>query len=559
MNSKYFFFKLFILLVISLLPINTFAQFTINGKRPAYDKTTNTYLVSIPQNVFLHDYEASISLDPDSLWTNLKIDNESITDTYTFIHISANKQYTLSASKGEEKINAYISFTYLPILDVQGVFGYDYNRGSMYLLTPEANISTSINIKAKWRGGSTNSEGKHKRNYKIKTIDVQGKSKDYSFLGLRKDNNWILDAGQVDLFRLRNRIATELWNDFATKPYYSDKEPKALSGVNGKVTEVILNNEYRGIYSLTESMDRKELRLKKYDENNQEFHGQLWKTSGYGYATFWEKPGIYNNNDETWNVFETKYPDIENVCPTDYSTLWNAINFVATSDDDTFRTEVAEYFDMPVLIDYYIFLNVVNGIDNIGKNMYWAVYDKTESKKLTPAIWDLDATVGQYYTDEPLHPESVYPTHQLGLSGLNIFYRLLQLNVDNFKDRVYKRYFTLRQNELKQENLIDRYQNYYQYLFSCGATTREENKWSYDSDIAGNKLDFKAENEYINNWIVQRLEYLDKEISQLTSDIKDVSSNIPKQKHTMYNILGQKVQTNYNGLYILNGKKYISK
>lgn len=53
--------------------------------------------------------------------------------------------------------------------------------------------------------------------------------------------------------------------------------------------------------------------------------------------------------------------------------------------------------------------------------MYWAVYDKTESKKLTPAIWDLDATVGQYYTDEPLHPESVYPTHQLGLSGLNIF------------------------------------------------------------------------------------------------------------------------------------------
>lgn len=52
MNSKYFFFKLFILLVISLLPINTFAQFTINGKRPAYDKTTNTYLVSIPQNVF---------------------------------------------------------------------------------------------------------------------------------------------------------------------------------------------------------------------------------------------------------------------------------------------------------------------------------------------------------------------------------------------------------------------------------------------------------------------------------------------------------------------------
>lgn len=161
----------------------------------------------------------------------------------------------------------------------------------MYLLTPEANISTSINIKAKWRGGSTNSEGKHKRNYKIKTIDVQGKSKDYSFLGLRKDNNWILDAGQVDLFRLRNRIATELWNDFATKPYYSDKEPKALSGVNGKVTEVILNNEYRGIYSLTESMDRKELRLKNTMKTIKNFMDSFGKQVAMGMLHFGKSLG----------------------------------------------------------------------------------------------------------------------------------------------------------------------------------------------------------------------------------------------------------------------------
>ncbi|WP_249113423.1 MULTISPECIES: hypothetical protein [Prevotella] len=41
-----------------------------------------------------------------------------------------------------------------------------------------------------------------------------------SCLGMRKDKDWILDAGQADVFRLRNRIATELWNDFARKKVY---------------------------------------------------------------------------------------------------------------------------------------------------------------------------------------------------------------------------------------------------------------------------------------------------------------------------------------------------
>lgn len=68
--------------------------------------------------------------------------------------------------------------------------------------------------KVKWRGASSNAADKHKRNYKIKLNAEQ------SFLGMRKDKDWILDAGQADVFRLRNRIATELWNDFARKKVY---------------------------------------------------------------------------------------------------------------------------------------------------------------------------------------------------------------------------------------------------------------------------------------------------------------------------------------------------
>lgn len=52
-----------------------------------------------------------------------------------------------------------------------------------------------------------------------------------------------MDAGQADVFRLRNRVATELWNDFARKPYYYANEPNVHTGVRGKVVEVHLNGE----------------------------------------------------------------------------------------------------------------------------------------------------------------------------------------------------------------------------------------------------------------------------------------------------------------------------
>ena len=552
--------SIFTLIIVWMLAvISIHAQFTVNGKVPVYDKNTQTYLISIPKEAFNKDYEANIILQNGSEWKDLTIDGQSGSNSsYTFHIVSANKQYCLTAYENDEEIKRYITFTYLPILNIKGTFGYEYTNGNMFLSQPDTNSSEQILIKAKWRGGSTNTAGKHKRNYKIKTINEKGKSKDYSLLGMRKDNNWILDAGQVDLFRMRNRIATELWNDFSTKPYYANEVVDVQTGVNGKVVEVVLNNEYYGIYSLTETMDRKELKLKKYDENDHSIHGQLWKASGYGYSTFWEEPDTYDNYQETWNVFETKYPDLEDVCPTDYSLLRDAIYFTATSDDATFSEKASEYFDIPVLIDYYIFLQVTNGIDNIGKNMYWAVYDKTKDRKLTPAIWDLDATTGQYYTDSPLHPEIVNPDNKLSITALNIYNRLINLNVDGIVDKIQTRYNSLRKTYRETGSLIKRYYKYYELIANCGATIREANRWSYDTDIAGNKLDFYEEFLYIKEWIKKRIAYLDNEIN-INTAIKNTAVENRNHVQAKYNLLGQKIKYYNNGIYIQDGKKYITK
>ena len=538
--------------------MTSYAQFKINGKSVVYDKLSNSYMTSIPEEMFGKDYAAIITLDTDSAWNNLSIDNTKIENSFVFKEIEGNKEYTLKAKKGQQDINTKITFTFLPIINLKGTFDYNYSNGKLSLLTPEETEPITTLLKAKWRGGSTNTVDKHKRNYKIKTLNEKGKKQEISLLGMREDNNWILDAGQVDLFRLRNRIATEIWNEFASKPYYASKEPKAKSGVAGKVVEVILNNEYRGIYSLTEAMDRKELKLKKYDDINQEFHGQLWKVSSWDKAQFQDIAEDYDNTKETWHAFETKYPDFEDVNPTDYSPLYNAINFVVNSNDETFKKEIAEYFDIPVLIDYQIFLEVLKPIDNCGKNMYWGVYDVARDKKLTLAIWDLDASVGQdWHCSAPLHPDYVSPDTELGIKeAFNLYTRLSTLNVDNYNQKVSDRYHELRKTYFSEENLISKYQGYYNMLVKSGAANREETKWSEDSDIGGYPLNFKEEIEYIKNWITKRLNYLDTTQFPLSTHISEIHQEENTIQKPIYNILGQKVGVSYQGLKIKNGKKF---
>ena len=549
---------LFILILYLAISIPSYAQFTINGKNIIYDKQNDTYMACIPEDAFGKDYEAIILLDIASDWSDLSIDGTQIAYSYTFKQVEGNKLYSIHARKGNKEINTKITFTFLPLLVLQGSFGYDYAQGSMSLYSPDATEPTISLIKAKWRGGTTNTADKHKRNYKIKPLNFKGKGQDISLLGMREDNNWILDAGQIDLFRLRNRIATEIWNNFATKPYYASKEPKTKSGVAGKVVEVILNNEYRGIYSLTEAMDRKELKLKKYDDKNQEFHGHLWKVSSWDKAQFWEIDKDYDNTQETWYAFETKYPDIEDVNPTDYSPLYEAIDFVVNSNDETFKKEVGDYFDIPVLIDYQLFQETLKPMDNNGKNMYWGIYDVAKSKKLTLAIWDLDASVGQdWHCSTPLHPDYVLPNTDLGVKdSFNLYHRLSSLNVDNYNEKVTSRYQELRKTYFSEDNLISRYQGYYDMLVKSGAASREECKWSKDSDIGGYPLNFKSEIEYIKNWIINRLNYLDSNQFPVSTNISEIHQKENSVQKHIYNMLGQKVSKSYKGLKIINGKKY---
>lgn len=542
-----------------LFSLSTPAQLLINGHCVAFDEQSHVWLATVPETIFEKDSTLAISLSGD--WKNLIIDGTPVNDTYCFKNITANSMYpAIVRNPKGQTVAGVIMFTCLPVVQLSGDFSDEYKEGLFTIDDPDIDSTFTSAIQAKWRGGTTNGPDKHKHNYKIEL------PADHSFFGFRRDNHWILDAGQADPFRLRNRIATDLWNDFATKPYYAKREPKVLTGARGRVVEVFLNNQYWGIYNMSECMDRKQLKVIKANPTTHEVHGAVWKAKGYGMTMMnWKSTPVPDPYSEWWDTFKVVYPDLEDNDTTDWHTLSEAIRFVSHSHSADFIKRVGEYFDLPPIIDYFLFMNLLLAADNTSKNMIWAVYDKQIDRRLTPAVWDLDATVGQPWLKD-INFSLTSPYYKLMFSN-RLFQRLYALNVDSIMQKTVERYQQLRKTHFTAFHLTSRYQKFYDLLIKSGAAQRETDRWNGDSDLNGYKIDFNADIEAITTWIKRRLGYLDKQITESGIIRTDIDPTFPDQtvvsdSQTVYHITGQKIKTGTQtilkpGLYIRGGKKFI--
>lgn len=439
---------------------------------------------------------------------------------------------------GEEIVaSAPLNMTFLPVVEVSAKkCNTDfYVMGRLRVTDPnEDGYDAVMNAGFRYRGASSTMYPK--KSFAVKLYDAEGNSLDHEFFGLRNDNNWILDAMYNDDVCMRNRVSTDLWNDFATLPYHRRNgwEKKAKTGTRGRFVEVFLNGRYHGLYCMTEKMDRKQLRLKKSvdakpatettEAVGDTIHGSLYKSSQWSYEVFMghdlgstsypgRSPRGYNNNlkQETWASYEIKYPDWEKQ-KIDWGPLWNAVNFVATTDDYVFDEEVKNYFDYPVVRDYFLFIELMLATDNHGKNMFFFNYDQKAQKcakmiGITP--WDLDGTWGirwdgsKSYTKAAQNFTQFITQYEHGTHTL--FYRLFHSSKWNWFNDLKTRYAELRTKQFSEESLTNRFLNYGDLFRESGADVREQNRWNgFHTDILGDV-------DYIKQWISDRLEYLDKQ------------------------------------------------
>ncbi len=482
----------------------------IDGHRAPLDTVSHTWLCSIPQSLFGNDFDAQVTYGEEL--SEVVIDGVAVAsgEVFTFDGIEGGKQYTVTAHMGDSLITGSITFTWLPIVELFGNFTDFYSYTEIFVSEPDSVFPEPMKAKIKHRGISTNASRKHKRNYRIKFVAEDSTKMNRRFFGLRNDNNWILDAGQMDFLRVRNRVSSDLWLDMARKPFYADTVANVRNGSRGQMVEVFLNGEYRGIYNMCEPIDRKQLKLERYDADTKTFHGEIWDAYTRTRTVMMSEPEE-RTGKLTWDGFRVRYPDYQEIHRVDWTTLEDAVWFVNRADNaaskQMFIDSIGDYFDLPVLQDYFIFIAALQALDNESKNIYYSCRDITVDRRLTVTPWDLDICLGENYAPAVEIPDMVKPERDL--DWINHVPMVDMWNLEVFRTPMIERYKELRKTWLDTDNLVNRYRTAIDELESCGAAGREEERWSGDTDIFKKTLDLSGEMDYVEDWIRRRMAYLD--------------------------------------------------
>jgi hypothetical protein len=368
--------------------------------------------------------------------------------------------------------------TTAPIVDEPQVLGW-------FVLSDGSGTITSADLGIEYRGSSTQNWPKKSYRMEFRTDSTGTQNLDVSLLGLRSDDDWNLLAQYNEPMRARNPVANALWRSIHA-PYYQNLEPAAINGVRMKHTEVFVNGAYQGIYALSEPLDRKQLKLKKYD---QAIRGELYKGYTWGASTFSYAPP-YDNNSMTWGGFELEYP--EEVI--DWSSLHDFVDFVVNAPEADFLADYASRFVVSNAVDYFIFLNLLRATDNTGKNIYLARYDSGTPYFYAPT--DLDGCFGVIWDGSPEDT-----TNDVLLNG---FYERLMHDCGDggFVAQVQQRWNALRTDLLTQGHIMGLFAQEVEELDTNGAYARESMAWpdyAYDP----------AQMDYLGNWLSARLTFLD--------------------------------------------------
>ena len=351
-----------------------------------------------------------------------------------------------------------------------------------------------ITMHAGFKIRGTSSQQYDKKSYRVElwADETGAEMADTTFLGLRSDDDWNLEALWAQPLRLRDKVANELWMEMYKLPY-AESEPDALPGIRMVYADLFINDEYMGIYALTERMDRKQLGLRKY---NGDIRGVLYKGNGPGAPTFDTLPE-YDNTMDTWDNYEWVYPN-ESDTAIDWNHLYSFTNFVMNASDIVFYSQYSAQFDKDNAIDYYLFINSLMAMDNMGRNLFLARYKKSSTYMYLP--WDLDAIWG-------LGTDGSMTYNTVGLMSNGFFDRLTQDCSENgFVASAQTRYNALRDTLLNREHIMELVQNQYDALMESGAYEREHEAWP-EFTVDESQL------TYLSDWLDNRFSYLDQEIN----------------------------------------------
>ncbi len=452
----------------------------LNGKDCAYDHDTKTLKFSVHPDS-LNNYSPFTKFQD---YSTIKFNNKILANhsVNSFGNVELHKTYPLEiVAKGDNQIFNLI-FTDIPIVQVitKGkIVNNPKIPGRILIHNPLQKQSlTELWMGIEQRGAS--SIKKKKKSFGITLYH----SKDFddtrfeSFFGMTTNNKWILDAMYIDRSRLRNKSSFDVWRSM---------KPDNIA-IHSKNVEVFVNSKAMGLYSFNENYTKEYLNL----TNESVLYTGIDNSDESMFYEFSDDPPT----GALWEEWEQKYPDPKQTIIWDH--FQDFCELVADGSDQDFTNNIGQYINIDNFVDYYLFVNLCYGYDNVGKN--WFFLKRDANHKYEIVLWDLDATWGRDAESQPT-------SSTLHVSN-NLFDRLIELNPDHFVDKLVARWDELRTSAFSEANLIEVFDQNFNAVKHYQIVPFENLIWQQN-------LNLMDEQAYINNWINQHLVFLDNYFAEM--------------------------------------------
>ncbi len=363
-----------------------------------------------------------------------------------------------------------------------------------------------------------------KKSYALETHDISGNDLNVSLLGMPAESDWVLTASYTDKTLIRNPIAYDLFREMG---HYSPRY---------KNVELVINNEYKGVYEFMEKPKRNNSRV---DISKLQPDENLYPDITGGYIIKIDRPdedGWYsliggNSQNNSSFYYQYVYPkDVDITVPQKnyiqyfMDTVETVINSASYADP---ANGYRKYLDVESFIDFFIINELSKNVDAYRLSTFLYKDNISYGGKLhIGPVWDYDIAWHNADYGNAFSPAGwEYQTAVNDYPSPAWWGRFLQDSY--FLNKLACRWQELRQGILENtylNNYIDaganllneaQQRNFTQWP-TMGAYISPNPQNQYNADYMGEVLDLK-------NWITARTAWMDANITGLcTVGIQDI-------------------------------------
>ena len=461
------------------------AELIFDGQKLLFDGGTGTYYYSL-------DEDGKTSINPHVTLGGKDI-SLAVCKEITRESIEASEEIGMLLYTDSIYREVKLACTTLPLMNIE-YSGYleDGNcRMKMSLYDNRKDVNARITSSEgyiRYRGASTLFYPKKSLKLTLCDYSTGIEEKNYrSLLGMRVDEDWILYAGYNDQDRVRDVFSERLWWDGCA----DNNSWGVKAGMQYKYVEVLINGEYMGLYALGFPVDEKQFAMSGDSDHEALYKKKAWDSEQTIEMNAWGAfPGYECKTDNklvakgyTGEFGQWTGPKGDTVTDmSEWQLLYKYYYYLAENAKDS--QKLMSVIDPDNAIDMYIFFNLIQGADNVNKNLiknaFFAIKEYDNKLSALYAPWDMDITWGNKWVDNG----DINFTVPYGITAYdnyvveNGYLEQILLNGDvNLYEKAGKRYFELRKGPWSDEaidSIIDEYED---DIFNSGAYVRDVIKW----------------------------------------------------------------------------------